>query len=260
MIQSRLIVSILFLFSFFAYYLYHYNIAMIGMSNNRDDRTYNPLIVTQHFHHSSNFFICKPHHDYCERTASSEWNMIRAQIYTILNRRLNKDPQSIFTRDDIPNIIPPLPETGCESKDDFARVLCEGNVQRIIKIAACVGAGLVTVPAIFFIAWTLARWIRVVRPRKETILIGKEAKKRAVGLTGRASWARGGGHIQELFLGKESYLNEKSLSGSGAKKARNRIEEKEVWYGGVRMTIPWKRGENWNHAVSWCCKFTIMED
>jgi hypothetical protein len=261
MIYSRLIVSILFLFSFFAYYLYRFNTVMIEMGSDRDDGTYNPLMVPQHFHRSSNFFNCKTHHGYCGCTASSDRNMIGAQICSVHDRMLHVSSSTIATRQHIPNIIPPLPKTGCEElTNSIDMIFCDGEVQRIIAIAACVGAGLVTVPALFLIAWTLARWVRVVRPRKETILIGKEAKKKAVGLTGSGSRERGGRDIQELVRGKEAYIDEKIAGGARAKKARARTEEREVWYGGVRMTMPWGRGENWNQAVGWHCRVTVKED
>ena len=251
MIHSRLAVSILFLVSFFAYYLYRYKTVMIELDIDRDDGNYNPLLVTQHLHRSSNFFNCERHHGYRERTECSDRNMIGAQIYSIRDCMHHDDSSTIVTRQDIPNIIPPLPLTGCENLEDGpAKTLCEVNVQKIITIAACVGAGLVIVPALFFIAWTLATWIRVVRPRKETILIGKEAKKKAAGQTWRNTQVLGGGQIQELVLGKEAYISEGNAVGAGVKKVRPRIEEKEVWCGGVRMTMPWGRGENWSGAVS----------
>jgi len=177
--------------------------------------------------------------------------MIGAQIYSIRDYIHHEDSSTIVTRQDIPNIIPPLPQTGCENLEDGpAKTLCEVDVQKIITIAACVGAGLVIVPALFFIALTLARWIQVVRPRKEAILIGKEAKKKAAGQTWRDTRVLGGVQIQELVLGKEAHISEGNTVGAGVKKVRPRIEEKEVWYGGVRMTMPWGRSENWNGAVS----------
>lgn len=179
------------------------------MGNDRDDATYNPLIVPQHFHRSSNFFICKAHYGYCERPASSDRNMIEAHICTIRNRILHYGSSTIITRQEIPNIIPPLPTTGCDDLEDgSAKSDCEVDIKNIIRIAACMGAGLVIVSALFFIARTLARWIRVVRPRKETILIGKEAKKKAAGRTGRGMWIPGGRQMQELFLGRQALINE----------------------------------------------------
>lgn len=219
---------------------------MIEIGNDRDDGNYNPLMVPQYFHRSSNFFGCGGHHRCCERTASGDRSIIGAQVCSIRDRMLHDDSFTVVTRRDIdlpPNIIPPLPKTGCENLEDGdKKKTCEVDVQSIIITAACVGAGLVIVPALFFVAWTLARWIRVVRPRKETILIGKEAKKKATGQNGRGTWVSGGGQIQERVLGKEAHIN--------VKKVRSRIEEKEVWYGGVRMTMPWGRGDNWNRAAS----------
>jgi hypothetical protein len=74
-------------------------------------------------------------------------------------------------------------------------------------------------------AWTTARWMRVVRPRKETILIGKQAKRKAVGLPGSGLAERGRGIIQELVRGKQAYIDEEIAGGARTKEARARTEE-----------------------------------
>lgn len=264
MIHPRLIVPILFVVSFFAYYLYIYNTAMIRIWNNRDGRdgrAYNPLVPIKHFHRSSNFFDWQTHHGYCERTVSSERNIIRTQIYSIHSRVPHYDPSTIIARQDMPPvIIPPLPTTGCESMNGNAKTLCEIDFERIITIAACVGIGLVVVPALLFIAWTLERWIRAVRPKKKTIMIGKEAKMKAAEPTGRGLWWKSGGQIQEYFPDMEAYIYGRNAAGARVERARTRLEEKEVWYGGVRMTMPWGRDQNWDRAVSWYCKVSAGEN
>jgi hypothetical protein len=133
MIRSRFTVSIFILFSFFAYYLYRCNAVTIEMGSDKDDGSYTPLMVQQHFHRSSNFFNCKRHHGCCERTASSDQKMIGAQIFSIRDRMLRADLFTSFTRRDIdlpPNIIPPLPKTGCENLEGDAKKSCEVDVQR----------------------------------------------------------------------------------------------------------------------------------
>jgi hypothetical protein len=56
-----------------------------------------------------------------------------------------------------PIIVPPMPTTGCESLGGNVKTLCEVDFEKIIIIAACVGAGLVILPALFFISWTLMK-------------------------------------------------------------------------------------------------------
>jgi hypothetical protein len=50
-----------------------------------------------------------------------------------------------------------------------AKTLCEIDFEKIITVAACVGIGLVVVPALFFTAWTLERWIRAVRTKRRQL-------------------------------------------------------------------------------------------
>jgi hypothetical protein len=88
-------------------------------------------------------------------------------------------------------------------------------------------------------------------------MIGKEAKGKAAGPTGRGQWWKGGGQIQDLFPDREAYINGRNAAGARAKRARARLEEKEVWYEGVRMAMPWGRGQNWDRAVSWYCKVSV---
>ncbi len=157
----------------------------------------------------------------------------------------------ILARQEVPPvIIPPLPKTGCEELSSPAAIqICNGNVQNVIRIAACVGAGMVLVPALFFVALTLARWIRVVRPKKNMILVENEAKRKAAGLTRS-------GQVLRFSPDNEAPFDGRLVLGSRMKKAKVRIEEDEVWYGGVRMTLPWGRGQNGDKAVCWFYKFT----
>jgi hypothetical protein len=104
---------------------------MIEMDHDRDGRNYNPLMVAQQFHRSSDFFNCKRQHGHCERRAFSHKNMIEAQICNIRDRMPHEDSFTIVTLSNISNIIPPLTKTGCEDLEDGQRKIdCEFDVQK----------------------------------------------------------------------------------------------------------------------------------
>lgn len=261
MTHSRLIVAVLFLSSFYAYFLYSYNTTSTMTSSDRDTTEDSPFTATQHFYCSLSFFNWRTYHGCCEQVLCSERNIIGTQICLVRNHMLRSGWSTILTRHEMPEIIaPPLPTTGCESMDGNAKSLCEIDFEKILIVAACVGTGLVVVPSLFFIAWTLWRWIRAVRPKKRTIIVGKGAKRKAARLTGRCLWGKSKEQILGSSPGREAYIDEENTLGATTKRAGARLEEKEVWYGGVRRIMPWGGSRNRDTAVSLCCKIAAREN
>lgn len=111
-------------------------------------------------------------------------------------------------------------------------------------------AGFLTAPVIVLVAWVLARCIRPVRPRKTKSMNEKRAKKKDIGLTGKDSWVSSGGHVQGWVFGRKALFDEENKAGPEIWKGKNVLGEKVVWFGGVRIAIPWGRGRSWSQAVS----------
>ena len=178
--------------------------------------------------------------------------MIQAHTFTTSGYMLRDDSSTKDTRQEMPPIIiPPLPKTGCEELRSLADIqVCNGNFQDVITITACVGAGLIIVPGIFFITWTVVKWMRAVRSKKTTIVTGMEAKNNVTGSIGSGYWGKAGGNVQGFPPSKRALVGGGNFSRAGAKKGNAKMEEKDVWYDGVRITLPWGRGQKWDRAVS----------
>lgn len=223
----------------FAYYAYRYNIAVKQIGDG-DDRPDISMIAThQYFSRSSGFFNHATPHDYCKCTLSNGRNIIGVRLCTLLNHTLHEDNQPI---------VPPLGQTGCESEaNDPSKNACEGQFQLTTITAVCVAAGLFAVPMIVIVAWTLARWIQAVRPGKEKLM----TEKKDVGPTRRGWLGKVRGFIQKLFMCTKAQADEEYEVELGIKRGKKALEEKEVWFEGVNISIPWWRGRSESQVVSW---------
>ena len=91
-------------------------------------------------------------------------------------------------------------------------------------------------------------------------MIRKEAKRKAARLTGKGLWGKSAEQLLQHSPDREPCMDEGNVVEARTKRIRARSEVKEVWYGGVRMKMPWGRGRNWDKAVSRRCNISAGEN